>query len=154
MSTAEDRSTSNGGAASGVVDQKLEVLVIPVSDVDRSKEFYAKAGWRLDADLASDGFRLIQFTPPGSGCSIQFGANLTVAPPGSDHDMLLAVSDLQAARDDLVSRGVQVSKVFHCAKRAASTMPKARPNGSPGRRPITPATARTPRSVTRTGTAG
>jgi predicted enzyme related to lactoylglutathione lyase len=116
MSTTQDRKSGAGGAAATQpVDQKLEVLVISVSDVDRAKEFYAKAGWRLDADVSSDGFRLIQFTPPGSGCSIQFGANLTAVPPGSAQDTLLAVSDIQAARNDLAARGVQVSQVFHCA---------------------------------------
>lgn len=80
---------------------KLEVIVIPVSDTDRAKDFYVRLGWRLDADLDREDFRLVQFTPPGSGCSIQFGRNLTPAAPGSAQDLYLVVSDLQAARDRL-----------------------------------------------------
>jgi catechol 2,3-dioxygenase-like lactoylglutathione lyase family enzyme len=96
------------------VDLKLEVLILPVADVDRAKRFYAKLGWREDADFAFDnGFRVVQFTPPGSGCSIQFGTKLTSATPGSVHDTYLIVSDIDAARDDLGSRGVEVSEVFH-----------------------------------------
>ena len=93
---------------------KLEVVVIPVSDVDRAKAFYAGLGWREDADFADDqGFRIVQFTPPGSACSIQFGANVTDAAPGSATNIYLIVSDVQAARDALVARGVAVSQVFH-----------------------------------------
>jgi catechol 2,3-dioxygenase-like lactoylglutathione lyase family enzyme len=96
------------------VDGNLEVLVIPVSDVDRAKEFYGSLGWRLDADVAAgEDFRLIQFTPPGSGCSIQFGRNLTSARPGSAQGLYLIVSDIEAARDGLIGRGVEVSDVFH-----------------------------------------
>ena len=96
------------------MDQKLEVVIIPVSDVDRAKEFYAGLGWRLDADFPFDnGFRLVQFTPPGSGCSIQFGTNVTSAAPGSAQGLYLTVSDIQAARDDLVARGAEASEVFH-----------------------------------------
>jgi catechol 2,3-dioxygenase-like lactoylglutathione lyase family enzyme len=92
------------------------VIVIPVSDVDRAKEFYGRLGWRLDADRAvGDNFRLIQFTPPGSGCSVQFGTNLTSAEPGSAQALLLTVSDIEAAQDELVRRGVEVSEVYHCA---------------------------------------
>jgi catechol 2,3-dioxygenase-like lactoylglutathione lyase family enzyme len=94
---------------------KLEVLVIPVSDIDRTKEFYGRLGWRLDADVAGEAFRLIQFTPPGSGCSIQFGTNLTSAKPGSAQASLLIVSDVETARDELVRRGIEVSQVYHCA---------------------------------------
>lgn len=116
MSTTEDRSAGTSGMpGTGSVDMKLEVLIIPVSDADRAKEFYVRLGWRLDADVAGDEFRLIQFTPPGSGCSIQFGTNLTSAPPGSFQGTLMAVSDIQAAHDDLAGRGVEVSPVFHCA---------------------------------------
>ena len=103
------------------VDLKLEVVVIPVSDVDRAKEFYTRLRWRLDADVASGaGSRLIQFTPPGSGCSIQFGANLfgaTVASaaPDSLQGLYLIVSDIEAARDELIAHGVEASEVFHCA---------------------------------------
>ncbi len=97
-----------------MVDQKLEVVVIPVSDVDRAKEFYGGLGWRLDADFSFDnGFRGVQFTPPGSGCSIQFGTNVTSAVPGSAQGLYLVVSGIQAARDELVAHGVEVSEVFH-----------------------------------------
>jgi len=99
----------------GALDMKLEVVVIPVSDVDRAKEFYSRLGWRLDADrVAGDNFRLVQFTPPGSSSSIQFGVNLTSAAPGSAQAMLLAVSDIESARSELVARGVDASQVFHC----------------------------------------
>jgi catechol 2,3-dioxygenase-like lactoylglutathione lyase family enzyme len=98
-----------------MADMKLEVIVIPVSDVDRAKEFYGGLGWRLDADVAGDGFRLIQFTPPGSGCSIQFGTSLTSAEPGSAQDLYLIVSDLRAVRDELAGRGIEVGEVFHCS---------------------------------------
>jgi catechol 2,3-dioxygenase-like lactoylglutathione lyase family enzyme len=105
--------TSKGNGV-GIVDQKLEVVVIPVSDVDRAKEFYGGLGWRLDADFPFDnGFRLVQFTPPGSGCAIQFGTNVTSAAPGSAQGLYLTVSDIGAARDDLVARGAEASEVFH-----------------------------------------
>jgi predicted enzyme related to lactoylglutathione lyase len=98
------------------VDLKLEVVVIPVSNVDRAKEFYGKIGWRLDADFRFDnGFRIVQFTPPGSGCSVQFGTNMTPAAPGSTQSLYLVVSDIAAARDELAARGVVVSEVFHAA---------------------------------------
>jgi catechol 2,3-dioxygenase-like lactoylglutathione lyase family enzyme len=98
------------------VDMKLEVIVIPVSDVDRAKDFYSRLGWRLNADRTADSeFRLIQFTPPGSGCSVQFGVNLTPAPPGSAQALLLIVSDIEAARRQLIANGADVSEVFHCA---------------------------------------
>ena len=93
---------------------KLEVITIPVSDVDRAKAFYTNLGWRLDADF-NHGGRGIQFTPPGSECSIQFGTHLTPAAPGSVQGLFLIVSDIQAAREDLVRRGVRVSEVFHYA---------------------------------------
>jgi catechol 2,3-dioxygenase-like lactoylglutathione lyase family enzyme len=95
-------------------DMKFEIVVIPVSDVDRAKEFYGRLGWRLDADFASgDDFRVIQFTPPGSGCSVIFGKNVTAAAPGSAQGLYLIVSDIAAARDELRDRGVEVSAVFH-----------------------------------------
>ncbi|MCK1380383.1 glyoxalase, partial [Bradyrhizobium sp. 24] len=98
------------------VDQRLEVIVIPVSDVDRAKAFYARLGWRLDADFASgDDWRVIQFTPPGSACSVIFGRNVTAAAPGSARGLYLIVSDLEAARTDLLDRGVEVSAPFHGA---------------------------------------
>jgi catechol 2,3-dioxygenase-like lactoylglutathione lyase family enzyme len=96
------------------VDMKFEIVVIPVSDVDRAKEFYAKLGWRLDADFAQGGdWRAIQFTPPGSGCSVIFGKNITKAAPGSSQGLYLTVSDVEAARKELLRRGVEVSEVFH-----------------------------------------
>ena len=96
------------------VDLKLEAVVIPVSDVDRSKAFYAGLGWRLDADFAFDnGFRVVQFTPPGSPSSVQFGTKITTAAPGSAQGLYLVVSDVQAARGQLADRGVNVSDVFH-----------------------------------------
>jgi len=95
---------------------RLEVVVIPVSDVDRAKSFYGSLGWRLDADFASaDDWRVVQFTPSGSGCSVIFGQNVTKAPPGSAQGLYLIVSDIQATRDDLLRRGVDVSEVFHSA---------------------------------------
>jgi catechol 2,3-dioxygenase-like lactoylglutathione lyase family enzyme len=98
------------------VDMKLEVVVIPVSDVDRAKEFYASLGWRLDADFASDDdWRVIQFTPPGSPTSVIFGKNVTAAAPGSAQGLYLIVSDIEAARKELLGRGVKVSEVFHGA---------------------------------------
>lgn len=107
-------------ARSGHIDMKLEVVVIPVSDVDRAKEFYGGLGWRLDADIArGDEFRIVQLTPPGSGCSIQFGTNVTVAAPGSVHDLYLIVSDIDATRDALAAHGVEVSAVFHEGKPGA-----------------------------------
>src|SRR4051812_46034712 len=96
------------------IDLKLEVVVIPVRDADASKAFYESLGWRLDADFAFDnGFRVVQFTPPGSGCSVQFGTNITTASPGSAQGLYLVVSDIEAAHDDLAARGVKVSEVFH-----------------------------------------
>ena len=98
------------------VDMKFEVVVIPVSDVDRSKEFYRKLGWRLDADFDSGkDFRVIQFTPKGSACSIIFGKNVTPATPGSAQGLYLIVSDIQAARKELLDRGIEISEVFHGA---------------------------------------
>src|ERR687898_3083382 len=98
------------------VNMKLEVVVIPVSDVDRAKSFYSNLGWRLDADFAAgDDWRAIQFTPPGSGCSVIFGKNVTAAAPGSAQGLYLVVSDVKAARDELLGRGVEVSEVFHGA---------------------------------------
>jgi catechol 2,3-dioxygenase-like lactoylglutathione lyase family enzyme len=121
MSTSEVRSNDGGGMANaGNVDMKLEVVVIPVSDADRAKEFYVSLGWRLDADVAAgDDFRLIQLTPPGSGCSIQFGTGLTSDAPGSAQGRYLIVSDIEAAREELAARGVEVSEVFHEGTRGA-----------------------------------
>ncbi|MGA2421474.1 MAG: VOC family protein [Candidatus Acidiferrum sp.] len=93
---------------------KFEIVVIPVSDVDRAKEFYARLGWRLDADYDNGkDFRVIQFTPPGSGCSVIFGKNVTGAAPGSAQGLYLIVDDIEAARKHLLGHGVEVSGVFH-----------------------------------------
>jgi catechol 2,3-dioxygenase-like lactoylglutathione lyase family enzyme len=101
-------------ASSPKVDMKFEIVVIPVSDVDRAKEFYTRLGWRLDADYDSGtGFRVVQFTPHGSGCSVIFGRNVTAAAPGSAQGMYLIVSDIDAARNDLIARAIKVSEVFH-----------------------------------------
>jgi len=117
MSTTAIRSKdATTDARVGKVDMKLEIVVIPVSDVDRAKEFYGRLGWRLDADFAAgDDFRVIQFTPPGSGCSVIFGKNVTAAAPASAQGLYLIVSDIQAARDELLGRGVEISEVFHDA---------------------------------------
>jgi catechol 2,3-dioxygenase-like lactoylglutathione lyase family enzyme len=106
------------------LDMKLEVVVIPVSNVDRAKEFYSRLGWRLDADRAAgNDFRLVQFTPPGSRSSVQFGINLTSATPGSAQGLLLIVSDIEAARQQLVTQGVDMSEVFHCETGTACRFP-------------------------------
>jgi catechol 2,3-dioxygenase-like lactoylglutathione lyase family enzyme len=115
---AKEVSKNEGTRSTSVadLDTKLEIVVIPVSDIDRAKEFYSGLGWRLDADY-DDGsdFRIIQFTPPGSGCSVIFGRNVTGAAPGSARGLYLIVSDIQAARNDLFRRGVKISEVFHGA---------------------------------------
>ncbi len=137
------------------MDMKLEVVVIPVSDVDRAKQFYESLGWRLDADFAvSDDFRVVQLTPPGSGCSIQFGTGVTAAAPGSAQSLYLVVSDIEAARDELVARGVEVSEVFHEGTRVRGSRFPARTVASAALRPTAAATARSPRSAIRTATAG
>ena len=102
-------------SSAGTVDMKLEVVVIPVSDVDRAKRFYGNLGWRLDADFVVGGAFLVQFTPPGSPCSIHFGTELTSAAPGSASGLYLVVSDIEAAHAELVAHGVHVSDVFHRA---------------------------------------
>jgi catechol 2,3-dioxygenase-like lactoylglutathione lyase family enzyme len=114
MSTTEVRTgDATSGATGGSTDFKLEVVVIPVADVDRSKKFYEGLGWRLDADLVlGDDFRVVQFTPPGSGCSVSFGKGVTAAAPGSA-TLELIVSDIVASRDQLAGRGIDVSEVFH-----------------------------------------
>jgi catechol 2,3-dioxygenase-like lactoylglutathione lyase family enzyme len=112
MSTTAIRSNdATTDARVGQVDMKLEVITIPVSDIDRSKEFYGGLGWRLDADFSDGGVRAVQFTPPGSQCSIHLGKNA----PGPAQGIFLVVSDIEAARDDLMSHGVEVSEVFHYA---------------------------------------
>ncbi len=109
MSTAEPRGTSGDG---GSLDLKLEAVVLPVSDVDRAKAFYERLGWRLDADLGDEAFRIVQFNPPGSDCSIQFGTGLTAAAPGSAQN-LLVVSDVDVAHTHLAAKGADPSEVFH-----------------------------------------
>jgi catechol 2,3-dioxygenase-like lactoylglutathione lyase family enzyme len=131
MSTTEVRGDDPTGDASVKnVDLKLEVVVIPVSDVDRAKKFYESLGWRLDADFPfENGFRVVQFTPPGSGCSVQFGTKITSATPGSARSVYLIVSDIEAARAELVARGVQASDVFHAGTPGA----QFQPDGESGR---------------------
>jgi catechol 2,3-dioxygenase-like lactoylglutathione lyase family enzyme len=115
MSTAEISSeTSVQARETGTVELKLEVVILPVSDAERSKQFYASLGWREDADFVfTEDFRVLQFTPPGSQASIIFGAGVTAAVPGAGGNLLLAVDDVEAARADLIARGVDVSEVFH-----------------------------------------
>jgi catechol 2,3-dioxygenase-like lactoylglutathione lyase family enzyme len=115
-STQIIKEPSTQATTAATVDLKLEVVVIPVADVDRAKRFYASLGWRLDADFAFDnGVRVVQFTPPGSPCSIQFGTKVTAAAPGSAQSLYLVVADIETARNELVSLGVDVSDVFHPA---------------------------------------
>jgi catechol 2,3-dioxygenase-like lactoylglutathione lyase family enzyme len=117
MSSSQVRSeTGSQTPRARTADMKLEVVVIPVSDVDRAKRFYGDLGWRLDADFVrGDDFRVVQFTPPGSPCSIHFGRGVTSAVPGSAQRLYLVVSDIEAARAELVDRGVEVSELFHRA---------------------------------------
>ena len=113
MANLKNEVQSNDAASVASVDMKFEIVVIPVSDVDRAKEFYVRLGWRLDADYATDDFRVIQFTPPGSQCSVIFGKNVTAAAPGSAQGLYLIVSDIAAACARLLGLGVKVSEVFH-----------------------------------------
>jgi catechol 2,3-dioxygenase-like lactoylglutathione lyase family enzyme len=131
MSTTEARKQgATSDESVGKQDLKLEVVVIPVSDPDRAKDFYAQLGWRLDADFAFDnGFRVVQFTPPGSGASVQFGAKITTAAPGSAQGLYLIVSDIQAARDELAAYGAEVGEVFHAEAPGA----QFEPGGASGR---------------------
>jgi catechol 2,3-dioxygenase-like lactoylglutathione lyase family enzyme len=118
MSDTKERThpTSAEAKAATAIDLKLEIVVIPVSDVERAKQFYAKLGWRLDADFAGpDDYRVIQFTPPGSNTSVIFGNNVTSAAPGSAQGLYLVVSDIEAARKELLGRGVAISEAFHGA---------------------------------------
>ena len=112
------------------VDLKLEVVVIPVSDVARAKQFYEGLGWRVDANFSKgDTWRVVQLTPPGSPCSIHFGTGLTKAAPGSAQNLYLVVSDIQAARNELVSRGASVSEIFHFTSIGGTPLPGPDPNG-------------------------
>jgi catechol 2,3-dioxygenase-like lactoylglutathione lyase family enzyme len=115
MTSIKERTgtTASKTATARGVDMKFEIVVIPVSDVDRAKRFYGGLGWRLDADFAGDHWRVIQFTPPGSGASVIFGKNVTAAAPGSAQGLYLIVSDIKAARDELLARGVEVGEIFH-----------------------------------------
>ena len=123
-------------ASVGKVDLKFEAVVIPVSDVDRAKAFYAQLGWRLDADFAFDnGFRVVQFTPPGSGCSVQFGTNITSVAPGSAKGLFLVVSDIEAARNELTAGGAEVSEVFHPGTPGAQFQPDGTSGRVSGRAP-------------------
>jgi len=113
-SIGESTDTSSEIPEVGTIDMKLEVVTLPVSDVDRAKRFYQNLGWRLDADIVvGDAFRAVQLTPPHSSCSIAFGNGLTTAEPGSAQRLELVVSDIDAAREDLISRGADVSESFH-----------------------------------------
>ena len=121
MSGTQERSETTKTPTARMVDMKLEVVVIPVSDVDRAKHFYESLGWRLDADIvAGKEFRLVQYTPPGSSCSIHFGKGITSAAPGSAQGTYLIVSDIEVSRAQLVSRGVNVTEVFHKGAQANS----------------------------------
>jgi catechol 2,3-dioxygenase-like lactoylglutathione lyase family enzyme len=112
--TVKDEARSNDAISVAKADTRLEIVVIPVSDVARAKEFYTKLGWRLDADFDSGtDFRVVQFTPPGSACSVIFGKNVTGAAPGSAQGLYLIVSDIAAARKEFIGRGVEISEMFH-----------------------------------------
>jgi catechol 2,3-dioxygenase-like lactoylglutathione lyase family enzyme len=115
-STNSSPANSSLTPGAGTVDMKLEVVTLPVSDVDKAKEFYQSLGWRLDADIvAGQNFRVVQFTPTHSTCSVAFGRGVTTAEPGSARRLILAVSDIDPAREDLLSRGIEVSELFHLA---------------------------------------
>ena len=115
-STDASGSTSAQMPEAGTIDMKLEVVTLPVSDVDRAKRFYQSLGWRLDADIAvGDAFRVVQLTPTQSACSVAFGKGVTTGDPGSVQRLILAVDDIDAARADLVSRGIEISGLFHLA---------------------------------------
>src|SRR3954447_3754648 len=132
-------------------------MVLPVSDVDRAKEFYAALGWREDADFPiRDGFRVVQMTPPGSPTSVIFGDGVTGAVPGSYEGLVLAVYDVEAARDDLVARGLEVSEIWHARRGAPRAPPPLGPprRASPAATPAARPTPRGPRSATPTATAG
>jgi catechol 2,3-dioxygenase-like lactoylglutathione lyase family enzyme len=136
MSVQDKSEPAADTAGRETTELQLEVVVIPVSDVDRAKDFYTRLGWRLDADFADgEGFRIIQFTPHGSACSIQFGSKITSAPPGSATNIYLVVSDVQAARDAIAALGITVSEVFHEESlgdrfNAEARVPGAAPDGA------------------------
>jgi catechol 2,3-dioxygenase-like lactoylglutathione lyase family enzyme len=136
MSSTGVRSDAMETGRQGAVDMKLEAVVIPVSDVDRAAEFYGRLGWRLDADIRKGDSRVLQFTPPGSPCSIIFGTGLTPSAPGTAQYVHLVVSDIEAARDVLIGSGVDASQVFHDATGGFNRFdPSVRASGpDPGRR--------------------
>ena len=158
MANLKDEARSKDPTSGARADMRLELVVIPVSDVDRAKAFYAKFGWRLDADFAAgDDWRAVQFTPPGSGCSVIFGKNVTPAAPGSAQGLYLVVSDIEAARNALLRRGVQASEVFHGGGSvyAGPDEPyRLDVFGSRARTPSIAATDRLSHSVIQTATAG
>lgn len=123
MSTTQAPGVAGEDPKTQAVGMKLEVVTIPVADADRAKRFYGGLGWRLDADIATDAFRIVQFTPPDSSCSIQFGTGLTAAEPGSAKRVYLVVADIEAARTALIAHGVDVGEVFHLGG------PQGRQNG-------------------------
>jgi catechol 2,3-dioxygenase-like lactoylglutathione lyase family enzyme len=130
MSTTSASAGSVSTSRTPVTDLKLEAVVVPVSDVDRAKAFYESLDWRLDADFAfENGFRVVQFTPPGSPTSVQFGTDITTATPGTAQGLYLVVSDIEAARDELAARGVEVTEVFHPGSPGA----QFQPHGTEGR---------------------
>jgi catechol 2,3-dioxygenase-like lactoylglutathione lyase family enzyme len=115
MSTTQTKNERTTGTASAAVDLKLEVVTLPVSDVDRAKRFYGGLGWRLDADFSGDGWRAVQMTPPGSPCSIHFGTGGSTAAPGSAEGLFLVVGNIDVARAELIAKGADVSEPFHFA---------------------------------------
>ena len=125
MSTTQVRSSDASRTTNAMrSDMKLEVVVLPVSDVERAKQFYGGLGWRLDADVSGgEDFRLVQYTPKGSGCSVQFGTHLTSSAPGSAQALHLIVPDIEAAREELIERGADPSEVFHCDSGYACRFP-------------------------------
>ncbi len=123
MNPTEPDTSTEAAAPTAAVDMKLEVVVLPVADVDRAKQFYDSLGWRLDGERVDGNFRSLQYTPPGSGCSVQFGRQVTLAEPGSAQGTHLIVADIEAARRDLVARGVDASEVFHCESGYACRFP-------------------------------
>ena len=136
MSSTDVRSAEQTPDVAVRTDLKFEAVVIPVADVDRAKAFYTGLEWRLDADFGFDnGFRVVQFTPPGSGCSVQFGSKITSAAPGSARGLYLIVSDIGAARDELAAAGVQISEVFHPGAPGAQFEPADSAGRVPGRSP-------------------
>src|ERR1043166_4873947 len=129
-STPMSNENATQRANAGMLDLKLEVVVIPVSDVDRAKRFYEGLGWRLDADFAAgENWRVVQMTPPGSPCSIHFGKGVTTATPGSVKNLYLVVSDVEAARRELVTRGANVSEPFHFTTLGGVPVPGVDPDG-------------------------